>query len=202
MSNSLVLASASPRRADLLQRFGIPFSIEPADIDEHPISGESGPALIQRVAREKAQAVKVDRPSQYVLGSDTGVLLDQEFMGKPSSAEEAFEMLERLSGRSHEVSSAVCMITADGETLEVFTTTTVWLATLPKTWIEAYVASGDPMDKAGAYAIQNDAGLFVSRIEGSYSNVVGLPLYETGQLLRRAGLWHPERLPLAKRAPA
>lgn len=200
MSASLILASASPRRADLLKRFGLPFTIEPADIDEQPTPGESGPALIRRVAREKAQAVGKQRPNDYVLGSDTGVLLDQEFLGKPSSTEEAFRMLERLSGRSHEVSSAVCIITSKGEVLEALATTTVWFATLPKTWIDAYVASGDPMDKAGAYAIQNDAGLFVSRIEGSYSNVVGLPLYETGQLLRRAGLWHPERLPISKRA--
>ena len=201
MSVSLILASASPRRADLLKRFGLPFTIEPADIDEQPIAGESGPALIRRVAREKAQAVRGQCPNHHVLGSDTGVLLDQAFMGKPASSDEAFQMLERLSGRSHEVSSAVCIITSEGDVLEAFATTTVWLATLPKTWIEAYVASGDPMDKAGAYAIQNEAGLFVSRIEGSYSNVVGLPLYETGQLLRRAGLWHPERLTLAKRAP-
>lgn len=202
MNASLVLASASPRRADLLKRFGLPFTIAPAHIDEHPIAGESGPALIRRVAREKAQVVGTEYPNDYVLGSDTGVLLDQVFMGKPESSDEAFQMLERLSGRSHEVSSAVCIITPQGDVLEAFATTTVWFATLPKTWIEAYVASGDPMDKAGAYAIQNEAGLFVSRIEGSYSNVVGLPLYETGQLLRRAGLWHPERLTLAKRAPA
>lgn len=200
MSASLVLASASPRRADLLTRFGLPFAIEPADIDEQPISGESGASLIRRVAREKAEAVSAKRHEDYVLGSDTGVLLDQAFMGKPKSPIEAQQMLEKLSGRSHEVSSAVCMITPEKEVLEAFVTTTVWFATLSTAWIEAYVASGDPMDKAGAYAIQNNAGLFVSRIEGSYSNVVGLPLYETGQLLRQVGLWHPERLPPAKRA--
>ncbi len=200
MSAPLILASASPRRADLLQRFGLSFEIEPASIDESPIAEESGVALIRRVAREKAQAVQQRHPNTYLLGSDTGVLLDQQFMGKPNNKEEACKMLQALSGRSHEVSSAVCLITPVGDVLETFAVTTVWFATLPSAWIESYVASGDPMDKAGAYAIQNEAGIFVSRIEGSYSNVVGLPLYETGQLLRQAGLWHPERSHLAKRA--
>ncbi len=202
MSAPLILASASPRRADLLQRFGLAFDIEPAAIDEQALPGESGVALIRRVAQEKAQAIQASRPNSYLLGSDTGVLLDQRFMGKPESSDEACEMLEALSGRSHEVSSAVCLITPTGDIFEAFATTSVWFSTLPRAWIEAYVASGDPMDKAGAYAIQNEAGLFVSRIEGSYSNVVGLPLYETGQLLRRAGLWHPEGLEPAKRSPS
>lgn len=202
MSAPLILASASPRRADLLQHFGLSFGIEPSAIDEQSLPGESGVALIRRVAKEKAQAVQARRPDAYLLGADTGVLLDQQFMGKPESCDEACEMLQALSGRSHEVSSAVCLITPTGELFEAFATTSVWFSTLSEAWIEAYVASGDPMDKAGAYAIQNEAGLFVSRIEGSYSNVVGLPLYETGQLLRGAGLWHPEGYEPAKRAPS
>jgi len=191
MSTDLVLASASPRRSALLQSFGLNFEVHPADIDETPRPGESGLSAIRRVAQEKAQAVAGRGNRRAILGCDTGVLLDAALLGKPQSADEARHMLSLLSGRSHEVASAVALIDANGETLESVCITTVWFASLPPAWVERYVESQDPMDKAGAYAIQNEAGLFVSRIEGSYTNVVGLPLYETGQLLRRAGLWHP-----------
>lgn len=194
MSEPLILASGSPRRSELLQRFGIHFVGSPADIDEQALPDETGVALIKRVAREKAQKVATQHPTGFVLGADTGVLLDGVFMGKPTDAMEAGTMLRSLSGRSHEVCSAVALVGPDGLLLEAFVATTVWFASLPEDWIRAYVDGGDPMDKAGAYAIQNEAGLFVSRIEGSYSNVVGLPLFETGQLLRQAGLWHPHKI--------
>lgn len=194
MSETLILASGSPRRVELLQRFGLNFIVEPANIDEQALPEETAQSLIKRVAREKAQAVAVGHPGSFVLGADTGVLLDRAFLGKPRDASEAVAMLEALSGRSHEVCSAVSLLGPGEVLLEAFVTTTVWFASLSQDWIEAYVASGDPMDKAGAYAIQNQAGLFVSRIEGSYSNVVGLPLFETGQLLRQAGLWHPHKI--------
>lgn len=188
----LILASASPRRKVLLERFGLSFTISPAAIDETGRPDESATELIRRVAIEKAEAVSRANPGHSVLGADTGVILDGHFLGKPADQQDALAMLNALSGRSHEVSSAVVLITPAGERYEAFSTTTVWFASLPEAWIQNYVASGDPMDKAGAYAIQNEAGLFVSRIEGSYSNVVGLPLYETGQLLRQVGLWHPQ----------
>ena len=191
MSGDLILASASPRRLDLLQSFGLSFEVEPADIDETPKPDESGVAVIRRVALEKARTVAQRRPEASVLGCDTGVVLDQALLGKPQSASQARQMLSALSGRSHEVVSAVALVRPDESVLEAVCVTTVWLASLPADWIDRYVESKDPMDKAGGYAIQNQAGLFVSRIEGSYTNVVGLPLYETGQLLRRAGLWHP-----------
>lgn len=194
MTEPLILASGSPRRLELLQQFGIQFVVEPADIDEHALPNETGLALIKRVAREKAQKVALKHPTRFVLGADTGVLLDGSFLGKPVDAMEATTMLQSLSGRSHEVCSAVALVAPDGLLLEAFVATTVWFASLPEDWIRAYVDSGDPMDKAGAYAIQHGAGLFVSRIEGSYSNVVGLPLFETGQLLRQAGLWHPHKI--------
>ena len=189
----LILASGSPRRKELLQTFGVPFEVQPADIDETANIDESARSLVRRVAREKAEAVHQLQPHHAVLGSDTGVILDNRFLGKPKDADEALSMLNALSGRSHEVCSAVALIKPDGTCLEAFVTTIVWFASLPQAWIEAYVSSGDPMDKAGAYAIQNQAGIFISRIEGSYSNVVGLPLYETGQLLRESGLWHPQQ---------
>lgn len=194
MHQPLILASASPRRAELIQTFGVPVMIEPAAIDESPHADESAHELIRRVAYEKAIAVHNQYPEAYILGADTGVVVDHQFLGKPSSADAAKTMLQMLSGRSHEVSSAVVLVSPQGEIGSAFVTTTVWFATLPVAWIDAYVASGDPMDKAGGYAIQHAAGLFVSRLEGSYSNVVGLPLYETGQLLRRAGLWHPDQV--------
>lgn len=191
MSTQLILASASPRRLDLLQSFGVAFDVQPADIDETPKPDESGIEVIRRVALEKAQTIAQRAPHSHVMGCDTGVLLDQDLLGKPRSANEARLMLTSLSGRSHEVVSAVALVGPDGSVCEAVCATTVWLASLPADWIERYIDSQDPMDKAGGYAIQNQAGLFVSRIEGSYTNVVGLPLYETGQLLRRAGLWHP-----------
>lgn len=194
MSAELILASASPRRADLLQSFGLDFSIEPADIDEAPKPNELGPDLIRRVALEKAQKVAKAHPLAYVLGADTGVLLDQQCLGKPRDDQEAIQMLTSLSGRSHQVCSAVALIEPSGLAHEAFVTTTVWFSSLPEAFIKEYVASKDPLDKAGGYAIQNQAGIFVSRIEGSYTNVVGLPLFETGQLLRQASLWHPQGL--------
>lgn len=187
-----LLASGSPRRQDLLSQFGLPFKVEPSAIDEVMVSEESAPAFIQRVALEKAQAVAANHPQAFVLGADTGVVLDGQCLGKPQDASEAITMLQSLSGRSHEVMSSVALVTPTHQVHQALVTTTVWFASLPSEWISHYVRSGDPMDKAGAYAIQNEAGLFISRIEGSYSNVVGLPLYETGQLLRQARLWHPQ----------
>ena len=186
------LASGSPRRQDLLAQFGLPFKVEASAIDEVMAPDESAPKYIQRVALEKAKAVGAHHPKAFVLGADTGVVLDGQCLGKPENASEASAMLQSLSGRSHEVMSSVALLTPTHQVHQALVTTTVWFASLPKEWIDRYVSSGDPMDKAGAYAIQNEAGLFVSRIEGSYSNVVGLPLYETGQLLRQAGLWHPQ----------
>ncbi len=184
----MILASASPRRRELLGVFERTFSVEPADIDESRQDGEAADDYVIRIALGKALTVANRHPDKYVLGSDTAVVLDGEPLGKPVDADHARTMLRRLSGRSHEVLSAVALVCPDGRRLQRLSTTEVEFDLLSERWIERYVVSGDPMDKAGAYGIQNQAGIWIRRISGSYSGVVGLPLFETGALLREAGL--------------
>ncbi len=186
--NNLILASASPRRRELLGVFGIDFDVRPADIDESVISGETPADYTVRLAVEKAREVSGEYRDCFVLGSDTTVALDGDCLGKPSDDEEARDMLERLSGTVHEVLSAVALIHPGGEVEIRLSTTRVDFARLPAEWIDDYIASGQPMDKAGAYGIQGAAGIWVRRLDGSYTGVVGLPLFETGELLRKAGL--------------
>ena len=186
--NNLILASASPRRRELLDLFGIDFDVRPADIDESLIDGEDAADYTLRLAVEKAQTVAAGFGGHFVLGSDTTVALDGECLGKPVDADEAVAMLNRLSGSVHEVLSAVALVHPGGVVESRLSTTRVELALLPEGWIQDYVVSGEPMDKAGAYGIQGTAGIWVRRLDGSYSGVVGLPLFETGELLRRAGL--------------
>jgi septum formation protein len=184
----LILASASPRRRELLGLFGVEFDVLPAAIDESLHDGEDPAGYTVRVAREKAQAVASGAPGRYVLGSDTTVVLNGECLGKPTDVDHARTMLTRLSGTVHEVLSAVALVHPGGQVEDCLSVTRVEFATLPGDWMEAYIASGEPMDKAGAYGIQGEAGIWVRRLDGSYSGVVGLPLFETGELLRRAGL--------------
>jgi septum formation protein len=184
----LILASASPRRRELLGVFGLPFSVVPADIDEARLVDESAELYVSRIALCKAERVARSQPYAYVLGADTAVVVDGDSLGKPSDTGQASDMLRQLSGRTHQVMSAVAMVCPDGRRLHRLSLTTVEFSLLPDAWIERYVASGDPMDKAGGYGIQNEAGMWIRRIDGSYSGVVGLPLYETGDLLREAGL--------------
>ena len=165
----LVLASASPRRADLLRAAGIPFEVIVADIDERPAPGEAPETYARRMAREKAHAVIPKAGGRPVLAADTVVVVDGEILGKPTDPADATRMLTRLSGRTHEVRTAVTL----GEET-VIARTTVEFAPLSAAEIASYVASGEPMDKAGAYGIQGLASRFIPRIEGSYSNVVGL----------------------------
>ncbi len=189
--NRLVLASASPRRRELLEHCGFPFEVHPADIDERAQKDEAPTDYVQRIAEEKARAVHRAMPDCFVLGADTAVVLGAEILGKPDSAEQARTLLGRLSGRVHQVYSALALVCPDGRCLQRLSTTDVTFAELPNDWIERYVRSGAGLDKAGAYGIQNNAGLWVQHISGSYSGVVGLPLYETAQLLREAGLRIP-----------
>lgn len=186
--NKLILASASPRRRELLSLFDLDFDVEPAHIDESVLDGENPDAYVLRVAREKAQAIHDRRPGYYVLGSDTAVVLDGASLGKPGDDEVARDMLRRLSGREHRVLSGVALVAPDGRVDERLSVTRVEFAELPADWIDRYVASGEPHDKAGAYGIQGAAGIWVRSISGSYSAVVGLPLFESGVLLRAAGL--------------
>lgn len=184
----MILASASPRRRELLALFEQPFVVVPADIDEARLDDEAATDYVLRIALEKAMAVATIHPGDVVLGSDTAVVLDGQPLGKPQDTDEARSMLRQLSGRCHDVLSAVALVCPDGRRLQRLSTTEVEFSMLPERWIDAYVASGDPMDKAGAYGIQNQAGIWIRRISGSYTGVVGLPLHETGELLREAGL--------------
>ena len=170
----LVLVSRSPRRSELLKQAGIPFSVRPAAIDETPLADETPRRHVERLAREKALAVEAGT-GETVLGADTVVVLDGRILGKPADAADAARMLESLSGRMHEVLTGVCL-RRGGRTEASCEVTRVWFAALTPEEVAAYVASGEPMDKAGAYAIQGLASKFISRIEGSYSNVVGLPV--------------------------
>lgn len=195
----LVLASASPRRLALLRQVGLEPLVRPADLDERRRPGEDARAHVARLARGKAATARA-RAGEVVVGADTEVVVDGEPLGKPRDAAHAAALLARLSGRSHEVCGGVAVLSADGDVREVVVTTTVELAPLTPAAIAAYVATGEPFGKAGGYAIQGRAAAFVARIEGSYTNVVGLPLTEVLELLGAAGLPTPLR-PEPERRP-
>lgn len=189
MKKTLILASASPRRAGLLSQMGLTFECLPVDIDETPGTGEPAADYVIRLAKAKAVAGyrRAARPGVLVLGSDTSVVLDGEILGKPATADEARQTLQRLSGRSHQVMTAVALATADGVTSELSITDVTFRA-LGSSEIDAYCRTGEPMDKAGSYGIQGRGGIFVTAIRGNYSAVVGLPLDITACMLAAAGL--------------
>ena len=190
LSRMLYLASQSPRRRELLGRLGLEFGLIDLDLPEHRQPGEPAREYVRRVAREKAGAgllKVVANPSALVLGSDTEVVLDDEVFGKPRDAADAAAMLRKLSGRTHQVISAVSLVSPSREAQAV-SISQVAFAELDDAAIERYVATGEPMGKAGAYAIQGYAEVFVSRLDGSYSGVMGLPLHETARLLREFGV--------------
>jgi septum formation protein len=170
----LVLGSRSSRRAELLLAAGFEFIVRVADIDETPQPGETPRAYVQRLAEEKARAVDAN-DDEIVLAADTTVVLGNEIMGKPLDATDATRMLRLLSGNRHEVMTGICLRRGDRARVDL-ASTAVWFAPLSDWEIEEYVASGEPEDKAGAYAIQGRASRFIERIDGSYSNVVGLPV--------------------------
>ena len=195
----LVLASASPRRQELLRNAGIEFTVLPADVDEIPFEGEDACACAQRLAREKAWKVWRARPGDVVLGADTIVVVDGTILGKPVDHNDAVRMLRLLAGRTHQVVTGVCLVRlnlvrlnlvrsnlvrANEDTVVDCETTWVTMAELSEQEILDYVATGEPMDKAGAYAIQGIASRWIPRIEGDYSNVVGLPVARVYRLLR------------------
>ncbi|HEY5970558.1 MAG TPA: Maf family nucleotide pyrophosphatase [Pseudoxanthomonas sp.] len=186
----LYLASKSPRRAELLTRLGLRFDVLDLDIPEHRQPGEAAEEYVRRVAREKAGAgllTVMSVPAAVVLGADTEVILDDDVFGKPVDAADAVAMLRRLSGRTHRVVSAVSVVSA-GREAQAVSVSEVEFAELGDDEIAAYVASGDPMGKAGAYAIQGGAERFVRHLSGSFSGVMGLPLFETSRLLQEFGV--------------
>ena len=182
---TLYLASGSPRRRELLTQIAVPFLTQIAPIDENALPGESPIAYVERLALTKAQAglaALTDNADAVVLGADTAVVLDGRILGKPTDRADALATLSDLSGRTHEVLTAVALVSRERQASRVVTSQVTFRA-LSQAEIEAYWASGEPHDKAGCYGIQGLAAVFVSQLQGSYSAVVGLPLCETAALL-------------------
>lgn len=185
MAQSLILASSSPRRRELVGYMGIPFEVITADAEE--VKTGAPEALVRQNALLKARAVFAEHPHRVVLGADTIVYQDGKVLGKPKDAKEARDMLAQLAGAWHEVYTGVCVL-ADGREDVRCDISRVQFTPLSPETIAAYVRTGEPMDKAGAYALQGKGGMFVRRIEGSYSNVIGLPMSLAREMLIAAGI--------------
>jgi septum formation protein len=185
--HTLILASASPRRQELLREAGISFATHPAHIREERKNGEKPLEYALRLAREKAQAVAGQFAGRYVLGADTIVVVDEKVLEKPSDHKDAGRMLRLLSGRGHQVTTGVSLISPRGHTDTRACSTQVFFRELEEEEIQQYIATNEPMDKAGAYAIQGGAARWARRMEGEYSNVVGLPLPLVTEMLRVNG---------------
>jgi septum formation protein len=183
----ILLASRSPRRRELLEQLGVPFEVVDVAIDESPLLGEAPEIYVARLAAGKAQAARrtCQGDPRPVLGADTTVVVDGRMLGQPVDGEEAVAMLLCLAGREHEVHTGVALACADGSLLSTRSCTRVWFRAFSRETAEAYWASGEPAGKAGAYAIQGRGAALVERIEGSYSGVVGLPLFELARLLEQ-----------------
>jgi septum formation protein len=184
----LVLASASPRRRELLERVGLLPIVVPAEIDESTLPGEHADDYVVRVAADKAHAVAVLHPGAVVVAADTAVVLDGVPLGKPAGPADALEMLSRLSGRTHQVLSSVVVVDPDGIEHTALARATVTMAPSSDEERAWYVATGEPMDKAGAYGVQGIGAVLVERVEGDPTTVIGLPLRTTLDLLRAAGV--------------
>lgn len=190
MSKELILASTSPRRRDLITHFDLPFRCVSVDVDETPHAEESAKAMVQRLAGSKARSAVAEFPDAIIVAADTTVDLDGQIIGKPSDAADAVRMLKRLRGRAHRVYSGVVVGTTHRH-IALLAETVVWMRDYSDHEIEAYVATGDPLDKAAAYAIQHPTFRPVARIEGCYSNVMGLPLCRVYLGLREVGIEIP-----------
>ncbi|MGH9732572.1 MAG: Maf family protein [Candidatus Acidiferrales bacterium] len=190
MKSKLILASSSPRRAEILRNAGFDFAVVPADVNETQRPNELPADYVRRLAEEKARTVAwqvakdAASDSTFVIGADTVVVIDDEILGKPSSVANAREMLRRLSSQTHEVYTGLAVLQGNGIARTVVERTRVTFQPLSEKEIEDYTASGEPFDKAGAYAIQGEGGKFISRIEGCYFNVMGLPLARLYAILR------------------
>lgn len=185
MKRKLILASASPRRKELLNNLGLDFEVCPADIDESVLPDEDVAAYPLRIAMKKALEVAAEKKDAVVLAADTAVIVDDEILGKPKSEAEAKTMLKKLSGREHVVITGIGLVdTGSGRTLSCAEQTIVYFHPLKETEIDAYLASGEPMDKAGAYGIQGLGALLIRRLEGDYFNVMGLPISKLYRLLQ------------------
>ena len=181
------MASRSPRRRQLLEMMGIPHVVDPVQIDERADVGEDPEPFAQRLAREKARAGSKRYPGKWVLGADTIVVLGKETLGKPSSSDEAEEMLLRLAGKCHRVVSAIALVRGE-DVHEACDVTSVWMRHVSRETAREYVATGEPLDKAGSYAIQGVGAVLVDRIEGDYFGVMGLPVRLVVELMSLAGI--------------
>jgi len=184
--NPIVLASGSPRRKQLLEMLRIPFRVIPPDVDEHVLPGEQPGHYVTRLSRAKAEAVMARAPGELILAADTTVVLEGVIFEKPESPAHAVAMLERLQGRTHEVMTAVA-VARDGELAQALDVSRVTFRPADRATLEAYVATGEPMDKAGAYAIQGLGAPLIERVEGDFFGVMGLPLRLALDLLARFG---------------
>jgi septum formation protein len=181
----LLLASASPRRRDLLAAAGLAFVVDAVNVDEQPLDAEAPAACVERLARLKASVAAEQHPEVAVIGADTAVILDNEILGKPADARDAVRMLTSLAGRQHEVLTGIA-VAWQGQLISEVARTGVWMHPMSARDIAEYVGTGEPFDKAGSYAIQGLGARLISHIEGSYTNVVGLPVAALLQLLARA----------------
>jgi septum formation protein len=185
----LILASASPRRREMLELFGLNFEVMPVEVDEKVLAGEDAGAFVRRISRSKAKAAAQKAKEGFVLAADTVVVIDGRILGKPRDAAEAREMLELLSGRTHQVFTGFCLFEVPGGArFEDVACTDVTIRKLTSDEIAGYISSGEPFDKAGGYAIQGLGAFMVRSISGSYANVVGLPLCEVLEAAGRAGV--------------
>ncbi len=187
----IILASASPRRKELLEALGIPFSVEPSEVEEIMLQEESPEEQVQRLADEKASDVAKKYPASWILGADTIVVIDSRILGKPSDRAEAERMLSSLSGRAHSVFTgySILNLSFPGSKIVRFSRSEVLIRKLTRDEIKGYVRTGEPMDKAGAYAIQGVGAAIVERVYGSYTNVVGLPLCEVARDFKKLGIF-------------
>jgi septum formation protein len=188
----LILASRSPRRSELLRSLGLEFEVSPSRVEEITDPGQSPEQNATKIARDKARWVARQNPGCYVLGADTMVVLDREIIGQPTDEEDACRILSKLAGKQHRVITGVVLITPEAQEYETAVVSTVTLKPVSENEIRSYIATGEPLDKAGAYAIQGEGSFLVEAWEGSWSNIVGLPLEALTGLFQQAGFPDPK----------
>jgi septum formation protein len=192
-AKKLILASRSPRRSELLRSLGVEFEVSPSKVEEITDPEQSPEQNAMNIARDKALWVAQHNPGSYVLGADTVVVLGQEIIGQPRDEEDACHILSKLAGKQHKVITGVILITPEAEEYKIAVVSTVFIKAISENQILSYIATGEPLDKAGAYAIQGEGSFLVESWEGSYSNIVGLPLEALTGLFQQAGFPVPEK---------
>jgi len=192
-AKKLILASRSPRRSELLRSLGVEFEVSPSKVDEITDPEQSPEQNATNIARDKALWVARHNPGSYILGADTMVVLGQEIIGQPKDEEDAFRILSKLAGKQHRVITGMVLITPEAEEYSTAVVSTVSIQSVSESKIRSYIATGEPLDKAGAYAIQGKGSFLVESWQGSYSNIVGLPLEALTGLFQQAGFPVPKK---------